>query len=238
MTMTTANFLLRGRSLWQTKACFSHGSLHYPTWRPPQRSIFFCTKNLVFSTNTVITLRIRTGTQDAFRASKECSFAQFYNVATAFRPYLPAGIHFPAAQRETAFLRGWYANRMCCTTEVRKRFMLLLTKTIKTMVPGTHHKYWSLREGGGPEPNNAFVQKCDPRRRMQFCRVQYRPCSTPPRAVVTIRVRYELDLYMLCRKNSCRPVLSSERAPHRNKIANFRQQHTNRKWSLYVWGTN
>jgi hypothetical protein len=28
---------------------------------------------------------------------------------------------------------------------------------------------------------------------------------------------------------NCRPVLSSERAPHRNKTANFRQQHSDRK---------
>jgi hypothetical protein len=31
---------------------------------------------------------------------------------------------------------------------------------------------------------------------------------------------------------NCRPVLSSERAPHRNKSANFRQQHSDRK---YIW---
>jgi hypothetical protein len=29
-----------------------------------------------------------------------------------------------------------------------------------------------------------------------------------------------------------RPVLSSERAPHRYKTANFRQQHTDRKYYL------
>jgi hypothetical protein len=28
---------------------------------------------------------------------------------------------------------------------------------------------------------------------------------------------------------NCRPTFSSERAPHRNKTANFRQQHSDRK---------
>jgi hypothetical protein len=31
---------------------------------------------------------------------------------------------------------------------------------------------------------------------------------------------------------NCRPVFSSEKAPHRNKTANFRQQHSDRKYYL------
>jgi hypothetical protein len=34
-----------------------------------------------------------------------------------------------------------------------------------------------------------------------------------------------------CNAN-CRPVHSDERAPHRNKTANFRQQHSDRKYLI------
>jgi hypothetical protein len=35
--------------------------------------------------------------------------------------------------------------------------------------------------------------------------------------------------YGFCAPANCRPILSSERVPHRNKTANLRQQHTDRK---------